>query len=195
MDLRHFTFVSQTIDNLERELKHQQTEQLVTFDRLKRANLEQKIKPLVERYRKCWIHCRSTPYERTTRLPSSSSLDSYSPPSSPCSVMINRLLARPATPIPKPLTRLLKPAPKPVRIPLTSTSYHSCEESLGTKENPIIIDDERPSIRCEGCKESGHDLLNCPYEYRLIGAEFVPIPKDENPMEEIYVLAGRSIEL
>jgi len=57
LGLRYFTYTSQHIDRLEREVEQARREQAFLFDRIIEDGFEQKIQPLVIRNRRRLIHC------------------------------------------------------------------------------------------------------------------------------------------
>ena len=178
LGLRNFLFISQTITNLERELERQLREQHILFDSMQDSGLEPIIEPLIQKHRRERYPRRNHPYSRPTCTtkspspPSHSSKETYYPPTSPSSRIVNDLL---------------QPSPSIIDInkseSLSLSSFHSCNEfPLGSHRNPIVINDET----CEGCTED-HDILDCSYDYRLVGEKYIPIRPSETPkMEQTY---------
>jgi len=62
LGLQYFTYTSQHIDRLEREVKQARQEQVFLFDRIVEDGFEQKIQPLIIRNRRRLIHCRNRLY-------------------------------------------------------------------------------------------------------------------------------------
>jgi len=89
LGLRYFTYTSQHIDRLEREIEQAQQEQVFLFNRIVEDGFEQKIRPLIIRNRRCLICCRNRPY--ATAL-SSHSDESEEPPSAPSSQAIDKIV-------------------------------------------------------------------------------------------------------
>lgn len=78
------------------------------------------------------------------------------------------------------------------RRPLDGSSplpYQRMGDELGTKENPIYVS-EYSEIRCGGCNEEGHFILDCTKEYRLDEEEnrHLAVLEKENEMELRYMV-------
>jgi len=132
LGLWYFTYTSQHIDRLEREVEQARHEQAFLFNRIVEDGFEQKIQPLIIRNHQQLIHCRNRPYATTL---SSHSDKSEEPLSTPSSQAIDKIVHQTI-----PLRRQ-----RPTRIPILSipSSYHTTvEPPLGSKENPIIVEDD-----------------------------------------------------
>ena len=166
LGLRYFTYTSQHIDRLEREVEQARREQAFLFDRIVEDGFEQKIRPLVIRNHWRLICCRNRPYATTL---SSNSDESEEPLSTPSSQAIDEIVRRTI-----PLRRQ-----RPTRIPILSipSSYHTTvKPPLGSKENPIIVEDD-DDFPNEGRTRN----------YRNENGEHVIIPFQEGPKEELNV--------
>ena len=155
LGLRYFTYTSQHIDRLEREVEQARREQAFLFDRIIEDGFEQKIQPLVIRNRRRLIHCWNWLYATTL---SSHSDESEEPPSALSSQAIDEIVCQTI-----PLRRQ-----QPTRIPILSipSSYHTtAEPPLGSKENPIIVEDDDDFLN-EGQTKN----------YRIVNGERILIP-------------------
>jgi len=109
LGLQYFTYTSQHIDRLEREIEQAWQKQVFLFDRIVEDGFEQKIRPLIIRNCQHLICCRNWLY--ATAL-SSHSDESEEPPSTPSSQAIDEIVRQTI-----PLRRQ-----QPTRIPILSTS-------------------------------------------------------------------------
>jgi len=114
LGLQYFTYTSQHIDRLEREVEQARHEQAFLFDRIVEDGFEQKIRPLIIRNCRRLIRCQNRPYATTL---SSHSDESEEPLSTPSSQTIDEIVHRTI-----PLRRQ-----RPTRIPILSvpSSYHT----------------------------------------------------------------------
>ena len=166
LGLQYFTYTSQHIDRLEREVEQARHEQAFLFDRIVEDGFEQKIRPLIIRNRRRLIRCRNRPYATTL---SSNSAESEEPLSTPSSQAIDEIVRRTI-----PLRRQ-----RPTRIPILSipSSYHTTvEPPLGSKENPIIVEDD-DDFPNEGRTRN----------YRNVNGEQILIPFQDGPKDELNV--------
>jgi hypothetical protein len=142
--LRHYLFLSQSIDTLERELERHQLEREQLFDCLKdNGRFRQRIKPVLREFRVKNTRIRRTrpfhPYNRA----SSSSRSSTDPPRS--------IVIRPRN------ADALAPQQSTTVSP---NSFHTAiEQPLGSRANPIIV--EESDDACSRCHYHGHDRPNC----------------------------------
>jgi hypothetical protein len=158
--LRHYLFVSQSLNQLEDQVEQHRAEQHFIFDRLIAAGLlEPQIEPYIHAFRqqrmqRYYSHSDARPISTRTPSPivsSNSSSDIVTPHHRRS---LNGSLS----------------------------SYHTTDEELGSRGNPIYVFDDH-EIRCEGCWDEGHFIGNCKREYRLDGRRYVPVPERENLMD------------
>jgi len=89
LGLCYFTYTSQHINRLQRETKQVRHEQAFLFNRIVEDEFEQKIRPLVIRHHRQFIHCQNQPYATTL---SSNSDNSKEPPSAPSLWAIDKIV-------------------------------------------------------------------------------------------------------
>jgi hypothetical protein len=123
--LRYYCFLSETIERLERDLLRQRIEQQDLFGHLiRKRRFQQRIAPLVVAYRRPSREerYRYHPYSHTpSPILTPSDADAYN----------NEVL---------PSTRATSPPPSPKN----RSSGSSSQEEVGTKRNPITIEDDEP---------------------------------------------------
>ena len=166
LGLQYFTYTSQHIDRLEREVEQARCEQAFLFDRIIEDGFEQKIRPLIIRNCRWLIRCWNQPYVTTLSSHSNESEEQLSAPSLQA---IDEIVCRTI-----PLRHQ-----RPTRIPILSipSSYHTTvEPPLGSKENPIIVEDD-------------NDFLNEGWtnNYRIVNGEHILIPFQEGLKDKLNV--------
>ena len=195
--LRYYSFISLTIDQLERELERSRIEQEVVFNGLfEYPRVRTRLQPIIRQSRhQRQVRHRFHPYGRTPSPPRTPSDDnSVSPPSNtPSSVPIlpEEALARiPSPEIPSPDSG-------------SPRSYHTAIDDLpGSKSNPILVGDEEESGSkqrpieiadddedlCEGC-EGEHQFKDCTREYKFDQElkKFIPISEGESLFAPRYI--------
>ena len=121
--LRYYSFLTETIERLEKDLLRQRIEQQDIFGHLiRKQRFQQQIAPLVSAYRRQTREERYHPYSRT---PSPPHCENKDPPSTPLTTHISPSTSSPPSP--------------------TNRSSGSSPHEVGTKHNPISIgDDELP---------------------------------------------------
>jgi hypothetical protein len=119
--LRYYCFMTESIVRLERNLLRHRIEQQDIFGHLIRnRRFQQQITPLVVSYRRPSMEERYHPYSRTP-----------SPISTPSDTSNIEVM---------PSAQAISPPPSPKN----SSGGSSSEEEVGTKHNPIIIEDDEP---------------------------------------------------
>jgi hypothetical protein len=189
MNEQQYHFLSQSLNDLERQVERHRSEQYLIFDRLIEAGLmEPRIKPRIADFRQQKTQrYRFHPYTGTTstssdRPYSSSQLNPVSDPSH----FSNQLRLY------NPLSLGDDNTDTEIRRHRRSlNSLPPTDKEPGTEGNPIyVLDDDDLPNRCEGCDETGHFILDCTKEYRFdeqIG-RFVPILGEENLTEYRYIV-------
>ena len=188
--LRYYGFISQTIDNLEREEERCRQEQETVFEALiSNSNFRTRIQPIIRRFREHHVPHRFHPYGRTPSPPrTSSSPNSVSPPSEASSIQIlpEEALAQ----IPTPGNNSPVSSYCTAIDELPGTKWNPImvvdDEEHGTKQNPIVISDGDDDLNCDGCGGE-HQFQDCTREYLFNREkeEFVLIPEGESPFGQI----------
>jgi hypothetical protein len=151
-NLRHFAFISHTIAKMERELTRFKREKEFLFDELWNSNrFKQCMSPIVQQSRQLRrenAQRQASPHHHPYSRPTSPNTSS-SP--SARSVVITA----------DSVNALLIPYP-PVSPTTTnsSSSYHSAVEPLGTRSNPIVIEEDDEEV-CARCNQRGHLMEDC----------------------------------
>jgi len=84
------------------------------------------------------------------------------------------------------ISLLSTPPISPVKYDPKTDDYETCSECSSKESTPPLP--VKMEEVCKGCKELRHYIIHCPYDYRLVGEEYVPIPFSESPkMEPRYV--------
>jgi hypothetical protein len=183
--IRHYYYVSLTIDRLEFDLELHRREQENLFDSLMESQTFQtRIRPILQRYRRRTGQTQYHPYARTPTPPRTPSEDySIDPPLTSSSI---RILPEEA------LARIMTP----------DCSRPTSSERLG-REEIQLTDDQKPepsqnpflvpvdSSDEEECQECGgaHQFMECPEEFALDEEmqKYVPCTEDETPFAPLYV--------
>jgi hypothetical protein len=153
MSERQYLFISQSLNDLERQVERHRTEQYLIFDRLIEAGLmEPRIEPHITKFRQQKTRqYRFHPYAGT--------------------------MSTPLTSNDTPITEIRRHRQSLNCSPPTT-------DELGTKGNPIYVSDD-DDLKCDGCNEQGHYILDCTKEYRFDEEKerYVPILDGENLTE------------
>ena len=141
-NLRQFSFVSNAIKKMEKELQRFKLEQLTLFDELMDSqHFVRNMSPVLRHHRR--PRPRNHPYQR----------HSSSPSSSPRSVRI----------LPEEVDALHLPPNS--ESPATTTdslpSYYTALEEPGTRRNPIVVESEDDEEVCTRCHQPGHVRRRC----------------------------------
>jgi len=186
MSEQQYHFLSQSLNDLERQVERHRTEQYLIFDRLIEAGLmEPRNGPRITDFRRQEMQrYRFHPYTGTTSTsPSRRTPSLLGDDNTDRSHFSNQL-------------RLYNPlsVDTDTEIRRRRRSLNSLPptyEEPGTEGNPIyVLDDDDLPRRCEGCDETGHFILDCTKEYRFdeqIG-RYVPILDEENSTEYRYIV-------
>jgi hypothetical protein len=162
-NLRLYQLTVQTIRRLEYDLEQYQQMRREFFDEMWTSEeFRQKIRPIVNTYRRRMRQTAPHPYARRQPSPSSPSYLDL-----PNTQWVSYSRRRRDTPIPS-------PSPSQSSSSTTSGSYHSAHSSTsGTREDPIDVDgSEGPSLpqiatpTCPRCKQVGHLRPNCDTKMR-----------------------------
>ena len=135
--LRYYSYVTRTIDRLEKELEIHRREQLLVFDKLfDSQSFRERIQPIVRTHRRRISGIRYHPYSQSLAPPRTPSCDhSIAPPSrTPSSIQI------------RPEEALARIATSDNSGPL-SVNGKSIDERIGSRENPIVIPDDEEHDR------------------------------------------------
>ena len=163
---QHYRFLSQSLNNLEHQIEQHRVERHLM--ELHITNLQQQTTQW------CPDAMSTSPTSRTPSLLSDiesehhrRSFNNHEPPSNPSSHNIS----------------------------IHDSSFDQSEDrvsnprttNMGSRRNPIyILDDDK--VRCEGCWEEGHFIWDCNREYQYDGEPYIPIVREENLMEPMYVV-------
>jgi hypothetical protein len=182
--LRYYFFISNSIQQFDELLDNYRQEQGKLFEFLmEQEDFATQIAPMVREFRRQTRRTRYGPYQRTPPLvPTPPRSFSIEPPSSP-----------------SPESIFIQEAIQVRNSPTSSSSlssFYTADELPGTKANPINVDDDIPPLppigspnrpitisdddECEGCHDSGHDILHCDKIYHLVGDKYVPYKKGES---------------
>ena len=168
MNERHYHFLSQSLNDLERQVERHRTEQRLIFNHLVEAGLiETRLEPHAKSQRRKTRRHRSHPY--------------VSPMSTSSHGRVPSSLAN----------------AEPIDARHCRRSFNSSgpiNGVLGTKENPIYVEGDDELLRCGGCWEEGHLILDCKREYRFDGQQYVPIKEGEIVLGSTYVIDAGSYQ-
>ena len=160
--LRHYAFLSNTIDELERNLEQHRREQEFTFDILN--NDPTRIEPMVKRFRR-QPRTGHHPYGRSPTPPRTPSDDnSINPPTTAPSLHILPVTALVRLPSSNTSSPVLSYCTAVDEIPGSKWNHEA-----GSRQNPIVImndkTDDLPNtqddIVCQQCKQTGHVHDDC----------------------------------
>lgn len=188
--IRHYQFLSGTIETLENELARHKDERRTLHDALfGNAKFRYRIRPIVETFRHRLalkrrghqLRSRPTTPNASSSDSSSSNEDSY--PSRPRSSL---LYPSYTINFDNAITQIPPPSIKKPRSTSSLDSYHTAyDEPAGTTAaNPIIIMDEET---CSRCGQQGHVYEDCDTRIRSFTAEDCDICKWKNCYEGIWI--------
>jgi hypothetical protein len=154
MSERHYLFLSQSQNDLQRLVDRHHAERQFIFNRLLEAGL---VEPRIKHHTRSPIAESIVTNERREELIETNGQQMtrryryrYHPYSS-------------SRRIPSPLSNIR------IRGRRQSLNHHNTTNAeLGTKENPINVQDV-DAVRCEGCGEDGHVIWDCTKEYSYDG--------------------------
>ena len=172
--LRHSTFLSDTIDELERNLERHRREQEFTFDILNNdQDFLAQIEPMVKRFRR-QPRTRHHLYRRSPSPPRTPSDDnSINPPTTVPSLHIlpeTALAQFPSSNTSSPVLSYCMAVDEIPRSKWNPITVEDDEEhEAGSRQNPIVISNDetddppktQDDIVCQRCKQAGHVRNDC----------------------------------
>ena len=177
--LRHYAFLSDTIDELERNLERHRREQEFTFDILNNdQDFLARIEPMVKRFRR-QSRTRHHPYRRSSSPPRTpSDNNSINPPITVLSLHILPETALARLPSSNTSSPVLSYCTAIDEIPGSKWNPIAVEDDeeheVGSRQNPIVISSDETNdppktqddIVCHRCKQTGHLRDDCDTKIR-----------------------------
>ena len=160
-NLWHFCSLTRTIQQLKQDLAHYRAERDTIFQELEGSTRYRQMMQPIYRYYCTHYAERSQPRAHPYQWPSrSSSTSSHSSRSIPSQETPDNTARDPSP----------SPTAESILDSILNTYPSHVQESSGTPENPIIIEDsDHPSTTCTRCGRQGHIYEDCDTQIQLPG--------------------------